>query len=65
VDYLVEEVLARQRTDVRDFLLTTSVLERLTGPLCDAVTGRAGGTAALVALERANLFLVSLDDRRQ
>ena len=65
VDYLVEEVLVRQRADVRDFLLTTSVLERLTGPLCDAVTGRAGGTAALVALERANLVLVSLDDRRQ
>ena len=65
VDYLVEEVLARQPTDVRDFLLTTSVLERLTGPLCDAVTGQAGGTAALVTLERANLFLVSLDDRRQ
>jgi LuxR family maltose regulon positive regulatory protein len=65
VDYLAEEVLARQRTDVRDFLLTTSVLERLTGPLCDAVTGRGGGKAALVELERANLFLVSLDDRRQ
>ncbi|MDT4949668.1 MAG: hypothetical protein QOJ37_2263 [Pseudonocardiales bacterium] len=65
VDYLAEEVLARQRTDVRDFLLTTSVLERLTGPLCDAVTGRAGGKATLVALERANLFLVPLDDRRQ
>ncbi len=65
VDYLAEEVLARQPADVRDFLLTTSVLERLTGPLCDAVTGRAGGKATLVALERANLFLVPLDDRRQ
>ena len=43
----------------------TSILERLTGPLCDAVTGRAGGKATLVALERANLFVVPLDDRRQ
>ncbi len=65
VDYLVEEVLARQTPDVRDFLLRTSVLERLTGPLCDAVTGREGGRATLAALERANLFLVPLDDRRQ
>jgi LuxR family maltose regulon positive regulatory protein len=65
VDYLAEEVLARQRPEVRDFLLETSVLERLTGPLCDAVTGRGGGKATLVALERANLFLVPLDDRRE
>src|SRR5205085_4991003 len=65
VDYLGEEVLTRQPTDVRDFLLRTSVLERLTGPLCDAVTGRDGGRATLVALERANLFVVPLDDRRQ
>jgi LuxR family maltose regulon positive regulatory protein len=65
VDYLAEEVLARQPADVRDFLLMTSILERLTGPLCDAVTGRPGGKATLVALERANLFLVPLDDRRQ
>jgi LuxR family maltose regulon positive regulatory protein len=65
VDYLAEEVLARQPAGVRDFLLTTSILDRLTGPLCDAVTGRGGGKATLVALERANLFLVPLDDRRQ
>jgi LuxR family maltose regulon positive regulatory protein len=65
VDYLAEEVLARQPAEVRQFLLETSVLERLTGPLCDAVTGRDGGKATLVALERANLFLVPLDDRRQ
>jgi LuxR family maltose regulon positive regulatory protein len=65
VDHLGEEVLARQPDEVRDFLLKTSILERLTGPLCDAVTGRGGGKAALVALERANLFLVPLDDRRQ
>jgi LuxR family maltose regulon positive regulatory protein len=65
VDYLAEEVLARQPADVRDFLLRTSILERLAGPLCDAVTGRDGGKATLIALERANLFLVPLDDRRQ
>jgi LuxR family transcriptional regulator, maltose regulon positive regulatory protein len=65
VDYLGEEVLARQPAAVREFLLRTSILERLTGPLCDAVTGRTDGKATLVALERANLFLVPLDDNRQ
>ncbi len=65
VDYLAEEVLARQSQAVRDFLLETSVLERLSGPLCDAVTGQSGGTATLVELERAGLFLVPLDDQRR
>ena len=65
VDYLAEEVLARQSPDVREFLLRTSVLERLTGPLCDAVTGRDDGRSTLAALDRANLFLVPLDDRRR
>jgi LuxR family maltose regulon positive regulatory protein len=65
VDYLAEEVLARQPADVRDFLLRTSILDRLSGPLCDAVTGQGGGHAALAALERRNLFLVPLDDRRR
>jgi LuxR family transcriptional regulator, maltose regulon positive regulatory protein len=65
VDYLVEEVLQRQPEGVRDFLLCTSVLNRLTGPLCDAVTGTAGGKEALETLDRANLFLVPLDDRRR
>jgi LuxR family maltose regulon positive regulatory protein len=65
VDYLVEEVLGRQPAEVRDFLLQTSVLRRLSGPLCDAVTGRSGGKSALEALERGNLFVVPLDDRRQ
>jgi len=64
VDYLVEEVLERQREEVRQFLLDTSILTRLTGPLCDAVTGGSGGKATLEALERANLFVVPLDDRR-
>jgi LuxR family maltose regulon positive regulatory protein len=65
VDYLADEVLARQAGDVREFLLKTSILERLSGPLCDAVTGRSGGAERLVELERAGLFLVPLDDRRQ
>ena len=65
VDYLVEEVLHRQSEQVRTFLLETSILTRLTGSLCDAVTLQAGGKATLEALERGNLFLVPLDDRRQ
>jgi LuxR family transcriptional regulator, maltose regulon positive regulatory protein len=65
VDYLAEEVLQRQPEHVRHFLLQTSSLDRLSGPLCDAVTGQGGGRAMLEALERENLFLVSLDDRRR
>ncbi len=65
VDYLAEEVLQRQPERIRDFLLQTSVLSRLTGPLCDAVTGSDGGRATLESLERANLFLIPLDDRRR
>ena len=65
VDYLVEEVLQRQPEHVRSFLLQTSILDRLSGPLCDAVTGQDGGKAMLEALERGNLFLVPLDDRRR
>jgi LuxR family maltose regulon positive regulatory protein len=64
VDYLVGEVLERQPEPVRAFLLQTSILSRLNGALCDAVTGHAGGTSMLEALDRANLFLVPLDDRR-
>jgi LuxR family maltose regulon positive regulatory protein len=65
VDYLVEEVLAHQSEPVREFLLRSSVLDRLTGPLCDAVVGRDDGSHLLMTLERANLFLVPLDDRRE
>jgi len=65
VDYLVEEVLARQPESIRTFLLKTSILSRLTGPLCDAVIGQDGGKAMLDALDRGNLFLVQLDDRRR
>ncbi|PYI66404.1 helix-turn-helix transcriptional regulator [Arthrobacter livingstonensis] len=64
VDYLAEEVLRGLPGDVRDFLLQTSILERLGGPLCDAVTGQAGGQATLDALERGNLFLTPLDAHR-
>ena len=64
VDYLVEEVLQRQTEQVRTFLLRTCLLDRLSGPLCDAVTGGPGGKATLEALDRANLFLVPLDDSR-
>ncbi len=65
VDYLAEEVLQRQPEHVQHFLLQTSILDRLSGPLCDAVTGQDGGKAKLAALERGNLFLVALDDRRR
>ena len=63
IDYLADEVLARQPAQVRDFLLRTAVLDRLTGPLCDAVTGGADGARMLEDLERGNLFVVPLDDR--
>jgi LuxR family maltose regulon positive regulatory protein len=65
VDYLVEEVLSRQPEDVREFLLETSILSRMTAPLVEAVTGRAGGAATLSALDRGNLFVVALDDQRR
>ena len=66
VDYLVEEVLRRQPEDVRRFLLDTSVLERLTAPLCAALTDDPGGArATLDRLERDNLFVVPLDEHRR
>ncbi|MBN1979278.1 MAG: LuxR family transcriptional regulator [Anaerolineae bacterium] len=65
MDYLVEEVLRRQPEAVQAFLLQTSVLERLTASLCDAVTGLAGSQAMLEKLERNNLFIFPLDNRRQ
>jgi LuxR family maltose regulon positive regulatory protein len=65
LDYLVEEVLQRQPERVRTFLLETSILDGLSGPLCDAVTGREKSNARLDALERSNFFVVPLDDERQ
>src|SRR6266699_2044189 len=64
LDYLAGEVLAGQTDRVREFLLETSVLERLSGRLCDAVTGRTDSQAMLEQVERANLFLVPLDEVR-
>ncbi len=64
LDYLFEEVLQRQSGDVQDFLVRTSILDRLSVPLCDAVTGRADSQALLEALEQANLFIVPLDQSR-
>ena len=65
LDYLSEEVLERQPDRLRSFLLQTSILERLSGPLCDAVTGGTDSQELLEALERANLFLIPLDDERR
>ena len=65
MDYLMEQVLERQSNEVRDFLVETSVLERLTAPLCDAVTGRTDGRDMLLKLEHGNLFIAPLDESRQ
>lgn len=65
VDYLAEEVLRRQPEEVRTFLLKTAVLERLCASLCDAVTGGSDSQRLLERLERANLFITPLDDRRE
>ena len=64
LDYLAEEVLDRQPDHMLAFLLETSVLERLSGELCDAVTGRMGSQAMLEDIERAGLFLTPLDEVR-
>jgi len=65
LDYLVEEVLQRQPQPVRSFLLQTSILAKLCGALCDAVTGQKQGKEMLERLERDNLFVVPLDDDRR
>lgn len=65
LDYLVEEVLQRQPDHVRSFLMRTAILDRLSAPLCDAVTGQGDSSAVLERLERTNLFVVPLDDLRQ
>src|SRR5215203_2217911 len=64
LDYLAEEVLGRQPERIRSFLVETSVLERMSGPLCEAVTGQEDGGRMLEILERGNFFVVPLDDRR-
>ncbi len=65
VDYLLEEVLQRQPDRVRRFLLQTAILDRLSGSLCDAVTDQNGGQGMLETLERGNLFIMTLDNKRQ
>jgi LuxR family transcriptional regulator, maltose regulon positive regulatory protein len=64
-DYLAAEVLARQPSEITTFLLRTSVLRRLSGPLCDAMLEAEGSSLRLKELERSNLFLVPLDDHRE
>lgn len=64
VDYLADEVLHHQPDHIRSFLLQTSILDRLSGPLCNAVTGQSEGSMLLETLERGNLFVISLDDKR-
>ena len=64
VDYLADEVLQRQPEHIRRFLLQTAILDRLNGPLCAAVTDQKEGSVLLEALERSNLFVVPLDDKR-
>lgn len=64
VDYLAEEVLRGQPESVQTFLLQTSILSRLCAPLCNAVTGQTDSQATLQALERANLFVVALDQKQ-
>jgi LuxR family maltose regulon positive regulatory protein len=63
-DYLLAEVLERQSQEVRRLLVRTSVLERVSGPLADALTGGSGGERVLQDLEEANAFVVSLDPAR-
>ena len=67
MDYLVEEVLHQQTASVQKFLLQSSILDRLCGPLCDAVVGDSAisGQATLEALDQANLFIVPLDNERR
>ena len=63
VEYLMEEVVGRQPETIQSFLRTTAILDRLCGPLCDALPGESSGSAALLAqLEQTNLFVVALDD---
>ena len=65
LDYLTEEVLERQPEELRTFLLETSVLERLSGSLCDAVVGCSDSQQLLESVERASLFLIPLDEERR
>jgi LuxR family maltose regulon positive regulatory protein len=65
LDYLTEEVLRQQPLEVQTFLLSTCILERLTAPLCDAIMQQHDSQQLLERLEQANLFVISLDHKRQ
>ncbi len=65
LDYLTDEVLQQQPEDIRSFLLHTSILDRLSGPLCDSLTGRSDGERLLAHLDAANLFVTPLDEKRR
>ena len=65
LDYLAEEVLRAQSEEVQDFLLKTSILDRMSGPLCDSVTGLSNGQTMLEYLDHSNLLIVPLDDQRR
>jgi LuxR family maltose regulon positive regulatory protein len=65
MDYLIEEVIQRQSSNLQTFLLQTSLLDSLTGPLCNAVTGREDSQQVLEEIERSNLFISALDEQRQ
>ncbi|MEJ2100015.1 MAG: AAA family ATPase [Desulfobacterales bacterium] len=65
LDYLIEDVLYQQSQKVQNFLLQTAILDRLSGSLCDALTGQNNSQAILETLERANLFVVPLDNERR
>lgn len=65
LDYLIEEVINNQPEEVQIFLLQTAILDRLSGSLCNAVTGQSNGQAMLEMLESTNLFVIQLDNKRQ
>jgi LuxR family maltose regulon positive regulatory protein len=65
LDYLMEEVLERQPTELRTFLLETSILERMCAPLCQHITGQTNAQEILEKIDHSNLFLVPLDDDRR
>ena len=65
LDYLIEEVLEKQTKDIQKFLLKTSILDRMTGSLCDALTAQNNSQKILKYLEQANLFIVPLDNERR
>jgi LuxR family maltose regulon positive regulatory protein len=65
LDYLIEEVFERQSSEIKNFLLKTSILDKLSSSLCNAVTGETNSQDLLETLEQANLFIVPLDQTRQ